>query len=228
MALSLSFFPFFSLFFFILESRSVGSEPPPPPLPSTTFRSTSQSSDPVLYGGNLLEFLGGSSLHRIPSLLSARLCRSSGYRDLLRLWLFGGHPVWGSLPVRVYLAYSTFGVDSFKPLLEGLLPHPNRMASCQGNFDSTFPWYVDWDQVSKLAAVPNNTCCGCSYNLLDWRQILCRMVFLLLLWLLLVILLLLLLLWYCSAALSVGFLAVTNVTFAVLSVGLCFPHCRVV
>jgi hypothetical protein len=134
--------------------------------------------------------------------------------------------------VRVYLAYSSFGVDSSKPLLEGPLPHPNRMASCQGNFDSTFPWYVDWDQVFKLAAVPDNTCCGCSYNLLDWRQILCRMVFLLLLWLLLVILLLslfcfvllLLLLWYCSAALSVGFLAVTNVTFAVLSVGLCFPH----
>jgi hypothetical protein len=40
----------------------------------------------------------------------------------------------------------------------------------------------------------------------------------------LLLLLLLLLLWYCSAALSVGFLAVTNVIFAVLSVGLCFPH----
>jgi hypothetical protein len=97
--------------------------------------------------------------------------------------------VWGASglgisPVRVYLAYSTFEVDSSKPLLEGPLPHPNRMASCQGNFDSTSPWYVDWDQVSKLAAVPDNNCCGCSYNLLDWRQILCRMV-LLLLWLLL-------------------------------------------
>uniref|UniRef100_A0A2N9GBA8 Legume lectin domain-containing protein n=1 Tax=Fagus sylvatica TaxID=28930 RepID=A0A2N9GBA8_FAGSY len=92
MALSLSFFPFFSLFFFILASRSVGSEPPPPPLPATTFHSTSQSFDSVLYRGNLLEFLGGSSLHRIPSLLSARLCRSSGCRDLLRRWLFEGHP----------------------------------------------------------------------------------------------------------------------------------------
>jgi ethanolamine transporter EutH len=113
------------------------------------------------------------------------------------------------------------------------------MASCQGNFDSTFPWSVDWDQVSKLAVVPDNTCCGCSYYLLDWRQILFRMIFLLLLWMLLVVvvfvLLLLLLLWYFTAALSVGFLAVTNVIFAVLSVGLavpfvepCFPLYRVI
>ena len=230
-ALSLSF----SLFFFILVSRSVGSELPPPPLPPSTFVSTSPSSDPVLYGGNLLEFLGGSSLHQIPSLLSARPCRSSGCRGLLRRWLFGGHPVWGFFPVRVYLAYSTFEVDSSKPLLEGPLSHPNRTASCEGNFDSTLLWYVDWDQVSKLDAVPDNNRCGCSYNLLDWRQILCRMV-LLLLWLLLIVLLLffvvvfvlLLLLWYYTAALSVGFLAVTYVTFAILTVGLCFPHSRVV
>jgi hypothetical protein len=132
-ALSLSFF----LFFFILASRSIGSELPPQPLPPTTFVSTSPSSDPVLYGGNLLEFLGGLSLHQIPSLLSARLCRSRGCRGLLRRWLFGGHPVWGSLPVRVYLAYSTFEVDSSKPLLEGPLLHLNCMAFCQGNFDST-------------------------------------------------------------------------------------------
>ena len=138
--------------------------------------------------------------------------------------------------MRVYLASSTFEVDSSKPLLEGPLSHPNRTASYQGNFYSTSPWYVDWDQVSKLAAVPDNNCCGCSYNLLDWRQILCRMV-LMLLWLLLVVLMLifvvvfvflLLLLWFCTAALSVGFLTVTYVTFAVLSVGLCFPHSRVV
>jgi hypothetical protein len=43
-----------------------------------------------------------------------------------------------------------------------------------------------------------------------------------------VFLLLLLLIWYCTTALVVGFLAVTYVTFAVLSVGLCFPHSRVV
>ena len=138
--------------------------------------------------------------------------------------------------MRVYLASSTFEVDSSKPLLEGPLSHPNRTAF-QGNFDLTSMWYVDWVQVSKLAAVPDNNCCGCSYNLLDWRQILCRMV-LMLLWLLLVVLLLffvfvfvfllLLLLWFCTAALSVGFLTVTYVTFPVLSVGLCFPHSRVV
>ena len=42
------------------------------------------------------------------------------------------------------------------------------------------------------------------------------------------VLFLLLLLWYYSAALSVGFLTVTNVIFTVLSVPLCFPHYRVV
>jgi hypothetical protein len=125
-------------------------------------------------------------------------------------------------------------VVSSKPLLEGPLSHPNRTAF-QGNFDSTSLWYVNWVQVSKLAAVPDNNCCGCSYHLLDWRQILCRIV-LMLLWLLLVVLLLffvvifvflLLLLWLCTAALAVGFLTVTYVTFAVLFVGLCFPHSRV-
>jgi hypothetical protein len=64
---------------------------------------------------------------------------------------------------------------------------------------------------------------------------LCGMV--LMLWLLLVVLLLffvvffvflLLLLWLCTAALAVGFLTVTYVTFAVLFVGLCFPRSRVV
>ena len=212
-ALSLSFFLLFSLFFFILVSRPVGSELPPPPLPPTTFVSTSPSFDSVLYGGNLLEFLGGSSLHQIPSLLLARLCRSSGCRGLLRRWLFGGHSVWGFFPVRVYLAYSTFEVDSSKPLLEGPLSHPNRTASCEGNFDSTPLWYVDWDQVSKLAAVPNNNRCGCSYNLLDWRQILCRIV-LLLLWLLLVVLLLF-------------FVIVFVVVVIVAMVLYCRPLCRV-
>lgn len=77
-ALSLSFFPFVFLFFLILAPRSDGFEPPPPPLSSTTFCFTSQSSDPVLYGGDLLESLGGSSLQRIPSLLSARIGLSSG------------------------------------------------------------------------------------------------------------------------------------------------------
>ena len=43
-----------------------------------------------------------------------------------------------------------------------------------------------------------------------------------------VVFVLLLLLWYYTAALSVGFLAVTYVTFAILTVGLCFPHSRVV
>jgi hypothetical protein len=234
-ALSFSFFfLFFSPFLFILVPRPVGSELPPPPLTPTTAVSTSPSPDPVLYGGNLVEFLGGSSLHQIPSPLPARPCRSSGSRGLLRRWLFGGHPVWGFLPVRVYLAHSTSEVDSSKPLLEGPLSHPNRTA-IQGNFDSTYLWYVNWVQVSKLAAVSDNNCCGCSYHLLDWRQILCRMI-LMLLWLLLVVCCCFLLLslfsscclWLCTAALAVGFLTVTYVTFAILFVGLCIPRSRVV
>ena len=45
---------------------------------------------------------------------------------------------------------------------------------------------------------------------------------------LVIIFVLLLLLCYCSVALSVGFLAVMYVTFAVLSVGLCLSRYRVV
>uniref|UniRef100_A0A2N9EGZ7 Uncharacterized protein n=1 Tax=Fagus sylvatica TaxID=28930 RepID=A0A2N9EGZ7_FAGSY len=50
--------------------RSDGSESPPPPLPFPTFRFTSHPSDLVLYGRDLMEALGESSLHRPLSLLS--------------------------------------------------------------------------------------------------------------------------------------------------------------
>uniref|UniRef100_A0A2N9HCG1 Integrase catalytic domain-containing protein n=1 Tax=Fagus sylvatica TaxID=28930 RepID=A0A2N9HCG1_FAGSY len=79
--------------------RSDGTESPPLPPSSPTFHFTSPSSDLGLSGSDLLEALGDSSLQRILSLLSAHPCLSSGCRDLLRLWLFGGQPVWGSLPV---------------------------------------------------------------------------------------------------------------------------------
>ena len=125
MALFFSFSPFILLFFLLLASRSDGTESPPPPPSSPTYHFTSPSSDLGLSGSDLLEALDDSSLQRILSLLSAHLCLSSGFRDLLWLWLFGGQPVWGSPPVRVSLDYSTFEVDSSKPLFEGPLPHLN-------------------------------------------------------------------------------------------------------
>ena len=114
MALFLSFSLFIFLFFLLLASRSDVSELPPPSLSSPTFRFTSLSSDRVFYGWDLLEVLGGSSLQWTLSLLSARLFLSNGRRDLLRLWMFGGHRVWGLLPVRDFINYPIFGVDLSK------------------------------------------------------------------------------------------------------------------
>uniref|UniRef100_A0A2N9G3F3 Uncharacterized protein n=1 Tax=Fagus sylvatica TaxID=28930 RepID=A0A2N9G3F3_FAGSY len=115
------------LFCLLLAPGSEVSEPPPPPLYSPSFCFTSFPSDRVL---------------------SARLSLSSGHRDLLRPWMFGGHRVWGLLPVRDSLDYLIFG---------GLL---------------------GWDQGSKPSAVLDIGCCGCSYNLLDCGQDLCRLVLL--------------------------------------------------
>ena len=108
--LPLFFLFYFSFFFLLLTSRSDGFKLPLPPLSSPTFRFTSPSSDLSLYGGDLLEALGDSSLQRTLYLLSARFCLSSGCRDLLQLWMFSGHQVWGSIPVRVSIAYPNFGV----------------------------------------------------------------------------------------------------------------------
>ena len=109
-----------------LAPRSDDSESPPPPLSSPTFCFTSYSSDLVLYGGDLLEALGGSSLQRTPSLLSARLCLSSGRQDLLQLWMFGGHWIWGLIPIRDSIVYPTFGVDPSK-LFFLKSPHHTRI-----------------------------------------------------------------------------------------------------
>uniref|UniRef100_A0A2N9FLG4 Uncharacterized protein n=1 Tax=Fagus sylvatica TaxID=28930 RepID=A0A2N9FLG4_FAGSY len=62
----------------VAQDRSDGTEPPSPPRSSTTFRFTFQASDLVLFGGVLLEALGGSSIQRVLSILSARLGRSRG------------------------------------------------------------------------------------------------------------------------------------------------------
>jgi hypothetical protein len=104
-----SLFSFVFLLLLLLETKSDGSE--------LLFRFTYQSSDLVLYGGDLLEALGGSSPKQIISLLSVRLGLSSGRRDLLRRWMSGGHRVWGFLPVRVSSDYPTLGLDYSKLFL---------------------------------------------------------------------------------------------------------------
>ena len=135
--LFLSFSPFIFPFFLLLAPRSDGSEPPPPSLSFPTFRFTAHLSNLDLYGGDLLEALGGLSLHRPLSLLSARICLFSGRQDLLRPWMFSGHRVWGLLPVRHSIDPS-FGVDPLKLFLKS--PHHTRIAwhllPWQNRFDS--------------------------------------------------------------------------------------------
>uniref|UniRef100_A0A2N9ECH8 Uncharacterized protein n=2 Tax=Fagus sylvatica TaxID=28930 RepID=A0A2N9ECH8_FAGSY len=106
-------------------SRSDGSESLPPPLPFPTFYFTPHPSDLALYDGDLLEALGDSSLHRLLSLLSARICHSSGRRDHRRQWMFGGHRIWGLLLVRPSID-PIFGFDYLKLFLKS--PHHTRIA----------------------------------------------------------------------------------------------------
>uniref|UniRef100_A0A2N9HEY6 Uncharacterized protein n=1 Tax=Fagus sylvatica TaxID=28930 RepID=A0A2N9HEY6_FAGSY len=87
-ALFLSFSPFIFLFCLLLAFRSGASELPSPPLSFPIFLFTSPSSDLSLYGRNLLEALGDSSLQRTPSLLATRICFSSGCQDLSQLRMF--------------------------------------------------------------------------------------------------------------------------------------------
>jgi hypothetical protein len=60
---------------------------------------------------------------------------------------------------------------------------------------------LSWDQGSKPSAVPDIACCGCSCNLLDFGQVLCRLVLLLLCYMLLLLLLLNLVLSFCCTIL---------------------------
>ena len=235
MAFSLSFFPFVFLFFLILAPRSDGFEPSPPPLSSTTFRFTSQSSDPVLYGGDLLEYLGGSSLQRIPSLLSTRIGLFSGRWDLLRRWMFGGHRVWGFLPARVSIDYPTFGVDYSKLFflkspyhtwIEWQILFDLSVVCLAGIKDLNLLLFwtlvavvtlvIFWILV-KLCAVWCYCCwvvcyCCCDVVVEIFVVVKFGVVFFL----------------YCCAALFVRSFFVTNVTFFALFVGFCLPFCRVV
>jgi hypothetical protein len=224
-----------------LAPRSDVSEPPPPPLSSPTFRFTSLSSDRVFYGWDLLEALGGSSFQRTLSLLLARLFLSNGRRDLLRPLMFGGHQVWGLLPVRDSINYPIFGVDLSK-LFFLKSPHHTRIAW------HLLQWPIRFDfLVVCLAEIkaPNLllfrtsfvvvalvifwivvkfcvvwcycccvvcSCCFCVVVVVIFVVVKFGVVFLL----------------YCFAVLFVGYWAVTNVIFTALYVGFCLPLCRVV
>jgi hypothetical protein len=241
-ALFLSFCLFIFLFFLILAPRSDSSEPPPPLLSSSTFRFTSLSSDLVLYGRDLLEDLGGSRQQQTLSLLSARLFLSSGRRDLLRPWMFGGHRVWGLLSVQDFIVYPIFGVDLSKLFF---LKSPKPRIAWH-----LLPWPIQFDfSVVCLAGIkaPNLLlfqtslvvvtlvifwilvkfcvvwcyyscvvccccCCCCDVVVVIFSVVKFSVVFLL----------------YCFAALFVGSFAVTNVTFTTLYVGFYLPLCRVV
>jgi hypothetical protein len=177
--LLLLFCLFSFLLFLLLAPRSDSPEPPPPLLSSPLFRFTSFSSDLVLCGWDLLEPLGGSRLQRTPSLLLAQFVASSGRQNLLRPWMFCGHWVWGLLPVRDFLDYPILGIDLSKLLF---FKSPNTRIAWH-----LLPWTIRFDfsvvclgrdQGSKLSAVPDINCCGCSCNLLDCGQVLCRLVLL--------------------------------------------------
>ena len=142
--LFLSFSHFIFPFFLFLTTRSDRSESLPPPLPFPTFRFTPHPSNLVLYGRDLLEALGDSSLHRPLSLLLARICHSSGCRDHRRQWIFGGHPIWGLLPSRPSID-PTFRVDSLKLFLKS--PYHTQIAQ------HLLPWQTWFDSVVYLAGI---------------------------------------------------------------------------
>ena len=231
--LFISFSPFIFPFLFLLAPRSDNSESLQPPLPFPTFRFTFHPSDLVLYGGDLLEALGESSLHRPLSLLLEQICHSSERRDPLRQWMFSGHRVWGLLPVRPSID-PTFGVDPLKLFLKS--PHHIWIVW------HLLPWQTRFDSVVCLAGItaPN--------LLLFWTLIV--VVALVLFWTVVklcvnwcyccyavcvcccccccvcccnVVVVMLL----CFATLLVGSFTVTYVTFSALYVGFCLPLYRV-
>ena len=212
-----------------MAPRSDGSEPSPPPLISSTFRSTFQPSDLVLYGGDLLDALGGSSLQRILSFLSARLGLSSRRQNLLRQWMFGGHRVWGFVPVRVSIDYPPVGIDYSKLFfLES--PYHTRIA-CR--FDLSVVCSVGlkdpnlllfWTLVAVVALVTLwilvklRDVCVCCYCCCSCFCCNVASVFFLFCFAALCV--------GCFAALCIGCFAASNVTLSVLYVGFCIPLCR--
>ena len=229
MAFSLSLSLSFALFFLFLTPWSDKPEPPPPPLSFPSFYFTSQSSNRFLYEGDLLETLGGSSFQRTLSLLSAHLFLSSGCRDLLRLWMFGGHQIWGLLLAQDSIAYTIIGVDISK-LLFLKSPYHTRIAW------HILPWPIRFDLlVVCLAGIK-------APSLLLFRTLIV-VVALVILWFVVkfcviwcffccvvyccccckvvvfVVVVVTALFVGCLATLFVGYLAVTNVIFSALCVG---------
>jgi hypothetical protein len=238
-AISPSFFPFLFLFLLFLTTRSDGSESPPPPLSFPNFRFTSHPSDLVLYGGDLLEALGDLSLHRPLSLLSARICHSSGRRDHRRQWMSGGHRIWGLLPVRPSID-PTFGFDFLKLFLKS--PYHTRITW------HLLPWQTRFDSVVYLAGImaPNlllfrtlivvvalvlfwtvvKLCVDWCYCYCTVCVCVCCCLVVVVVVVFVVVVVVVVMLFY-FAALLVGSFAVTYVTFSALYVGFCIPFCRV-
>ena len=127
---------FFFSFFFWYSDRTIPSRRHHPyPLPL--------SVSPLIHPiwscmGEIYWRLGGLSLQRSLSLLSARLCLSSGRRDLLQSWMFSGHQVWRLLLVRDSIDYLTLRVDLLK-LFFLKSPHHTRIA---WHF---LPWQIRFD-----------------------------------------------------------------------------------
>jgi hypothetical protein len=222
------------LLFLILVLKSDGTEPPSPPRSPTTFLFTFQSSDLVLFGGVLLEALGGSSIQRVLSILSTRLGRSRGCRDLLRQRMFGEYWFWGFIPVQVAIDYPIFGI----------VFHYSKLFFLKSPYHNRIVWNIRFDLlVVRLAGSKDP-------NLLLFR-ILVAVDGLEIFWI--VIKLCVVWCYVCwavcccfscvcfscccvvSAAFLVGYFAVTNVTFSALFVGFfsalfvgfCIPLCRV-
>jgi hypothetical protein len=157
--------------------------------------------------------------------------------------MFGGHRIWGFLPVRPSID-PTFGVDPLKLFLKS--PHHNRIAwhllPWQNRFDSvvclagiTAPnllllrtlivvvaldlfWmvvklYADWCYFCCVVCVC--CCCCCCYCVCCCCSSCCCCCNVVVVML------------FCFAALLVGSFAVTYVTFYALYVGFCLLLCRV-
>jgi hypothetical protein len=146
--------------------------------------------------------------------------------DLLRLRMFGGHPVWGFIPVQVAIDYPIFGVDYSKLFLKS--PCHTRIV-----------WNIRFDlSVACLAGIkdPNlllfQTLVAMDGLEIFWSVIKLCVVWCYVCWVVCCCVVNFVALFFpflfCVAALLVGSFVVTNVTFSVIFVGFCIPLCRVI